>query len=340
LEVDLGWLRAAFADDGYVCGLDVLLPVYLALRLGKPLLIEGAPGVGKTEVAKVLSRVLRAELIRLQCYEGLDENKALYEWNYQRQLLRIQLGKMSPDAAHLEAELERDLFSEEYLLSRPLLRAIRAPEQTVLLIDEVDKVDEAFEAFLFELLSDFQVSIPELGTIVAQRVPVVVLTSNSERDLSDGLKRRCVYLYIDFPDVEREVKIIAVKAPEVPERLAREVALAMRFLRAELELRKKPSIAETLDWARALATLGVERLNDRLAGDTATLFLKNRDDLHSFRREVEAHGLARLLEDGDAIPSPAAGRGAPALQPPGPPASSGTAGSSLDELPPPRTLPG
>jgi len=303
LEVGLDWLRSAFEADGYICGMDVMLPVYLSLRLRKPLLIEGAPGVGKTEVAKVLSRVLGAELIRLQCYEGLDENKALYEWNYQRQLLRIQLSRLNPDAGRLEAELERDLFSEEYLLARPLLRAIRSEGRVVLLIDEVDKVDEAFEAFLFELLSDFQVSIPELGTIAAREIPAVVLTSNSERDLSDGLKRRCVYLFIDFPEIEREVRIIAAKAPEVPQRLAREVASAMRFLRTELELRKKPSIAETLDWARALAALEVEVLSDKLVADTASLFLKNREDLAAFRREIEAGGFEKMLA-GASQPSP------------------------------------
>lgn len=305
MDIELGWLRTEFERDGYICGMEVLLPVYLALRLGKPLLIEGAPGVGKTEVAKVLARVLGAELIRLQCYEGLDENKALYEWNYQRQLLRIQLSRSIAAAggpaagvgadADPELELERDLFSHEYLLMRPLLRAIRSPERPVLLVDEVDKVDEAFEAFLFELLSDFQVSIPELGTVTANHVPVVVLTSNSERDLSDGLKRRCIYLYIDFPDVDREVRIIQVKVPGTSELLAKQVAAAMRFLRTEMDLRKKPSIAEALDWARALVALGIERIGEKDASDTASLVLKNRDDLSALRREIAAHGVQRLL---------------------------------------------
>lgn len=297
-QVDLSWLRAAFEKDGYICGPEVMLPIYLSLRLGKPLLIEGAPGVGKTEVAKVLARVFRMRLVRLQCYEGLDENKALYEWNYQRQLLRIQVSRATADGGPPDAGLERDLFSEEYLLARPLLQAIRSEDQIVLLIDEVDKVDEAFEAFLFELLSDFQVSIPELGTISARRIPVVVLTSNSERDLSDGLKRRCVYLYIDFPDADREVKIIAAKAPEVPARLAREIAGVMSFLRSGLELRKKPSIAETLDWARALTALGAEGLTDRLLADTASMFLKNREDLSTFRRELENRGAGGIVSLG------------------------------------------
>ncbi len=299
MDLNLEWLAREFAGDGYICGMDVLLPVYLSLRLKKPLLIEGAPGVGKTEIAKVLSRVLGSELIRLQCYEGLDENKALYEWNYQRQLLRIQMGRVSDPAgvAHGGGEQagERELFSEEYLLMRPLLRAIRSSSRPVLLIDEVDKVDEAFEAFLFELLSDFQVSIPELGTLTARHIPVVVLTSNSERDLSDGLKRRCVYLYIDFPTPEREVEIILARSPEVPVALAMEIARAMYFLRTHLDLRKKPSIAETLDWARALLSLGAGSLDADVVGNTAGLFLKNRDDLQALTRELDNHGVDRLL---------------------------------------------
>lgn len=297
MDSNLDWLAQAFAGDGYICGMDVLLPVYLALRLQKPLLIEGAPGVGKTEIAKVLSRVLNAELIRLQCYEGLDENKALYEWNYQRQLLRIQLGRAAPGEGGGAGEdmRERELFSEEYLLMRPLLRAIRSPSRPVLLIDEVDKVDEAFEAFLFELLSDFQVSIPELGTLAAEHIPVVVLTSNSERDLSDGLKRRCVYLYIDFPSPEREVEIILARAPGVPLALAAQIAQAMHFLRTRLDLRKKPSISETLDWARALLSLGADALDTETISNTAGLVLKNRDDLQALSRELATHGTDRLL---------------------------------------------
>jgi MoxR-like ATPase len=286
-------LRGAFRQDGYICGDEVLLPVYLSLRLGKPLLIEGAPGVGKTEIAKVLSRVLGLELIRLQCYEGLDEHKALYEWNYQRQLLRIQALQAAPPGEGRRLG-ESDLFAEEYLLMRPLLRAIRSSSQTVLLIDEVDKVDEAFEAFLFELLSDFQVSVPELGTITAAHVPVVVLTSNSERDLSDGLKRRCVYLYIDFPEPEREAEIIRVKAPGVSAALAGQIAAAMRYLRSELDLRKKPSIAEALDWARALADLGHTTIDETAIAATAGLFLKNRDDLDALRQDLATGGARRI----------------------------------------------
>jgi len=289
LDVDLGGLREAFALDGYVCGDEILVPVYLSLRLEKPLLVEGEPGVGNTEIAKVLARIFGAELIRLQCYEGLDENKALYEWNYQRQLLRIQL--MKDDKPSDEAE--KDLFSEEYLLERPLLRALRAPERPVLLIDEADKCDEEFEAFLFEVLSDFQVSVPELGTIRATQVPMVVLTSNRARELSDGLKRRCIFLYIDFPSVEKEEKIVRSKVPGVGERLAREIARAVAHLRNDLDLRKKPSIAETLDWARALMALGAERLSPQLVEGTASLLMKTRDDLRAFRDQL---GAGELVE--------------------------------------------
>jgi len=290
-SMDIAWLRQAFLGDGYICDDDILLPVFLSLRLGKPLLVEGAPGVGKTEIAKVLSRVLGLELIRLQCYEGLDENKALYEWNYQRQLLRIQV--LQSGGAGLPNE--SDLFSQDYLLMRPLLRAIRSQSQSVLLIDEVDKVDEAFEAFLFELLSDFQVSIPELGTMVAREIPVVVLTSNSERDLSDGLKRRCVYLYIGFPEPDREARIIRAKAPGVGEGLAAEIAAAMSYLRSKLNLRKQPSIAEALDWARALLDLGYESLDQSSIAQTAGVILKCREDLDALRRDIASGGVGRML---------------------------------------------
>lgn len=294
IPVEMAWLREAFRHDGYICDDDVLLPVYLSLRLGKPLLVEGLPGVGKTEIAKVLARVLGLGLIRLQCYEGLDEPRALYEWNYQRQLLRIQaLGVMARgDAQPVD---ERALFSEDYLLMRPLLQAIRSSSRPVLLVDEVDKVDEAFEAFLFELLSDYQVSVPELGTITARHIPVVVLTSNRERDLSDGLKRRCVYLYIDFPDPAREAEIIRTRVPEVSAQLARQVSGAMRYLRTGLELRKKPSVAEALDWARALATLGHSHLDETAIATTAGLILKNREDLEALQRDLATGGAGRMV---------------------------------------------
>jgi MoxR-like ATPase len=281
-------LYKAFEEQGYICEKSLVVTVFLALKLGKPLLVEGAPGVGKTEIGKVLSRVFDAQLIRLQCYEGLDENKALYEWNYQKQLLRIQLQKegFSSDMA------ERDLFSAEYLLERPLLKTIRSEKPVVLLIDEVDKVEEEFEAFLFELLSDFQVSIPELGTITARQIPMVVLTSNRERDISDGLKRRCVYLFIDYPTVEKEVRILQVKAPEAGERLSREVARAINLIRANEAIGKKPAISESIDWARALVALGAESLSQEAVKHTLNIVLKNKEDIEAIVREVGVKALA------------------------------------------------
>lgn len=271
-------LQAAMEKEGYVSEENLALTVYLALTLKKPLLVEGAPGVGKTEIAKVLGRIFDTEVIRLQCYEGLDENKALYEWNYQRQLLKIQILKDNCT----QKDIEKDLFTEEYLLERPLLKAIRSEERVVLLIDEVDKVDEPFEAFLFEVLSDFQVSIPEMGTLVARQIPIVVLTSNGDRELSDGLKRRCVYLYIDHPDIDKEVKILRLKVPEAGECLSRQVAAALNHIRANLDLRKQPSIAESVDWARSLVALEADVLTPETFTQTVSLFLKNQDD----RRQV------------------------------------------------------
>ena len=291
MQIELTQLRQRFAAAGYIVDENAILTVFLALKLQKPLLIEGAPGVGKTEMGKVLAEVLDTELIRLQCYEGLDETKALYEWNYQRQLLRIQInrGREAPETR------EEDLFSPDYLLERPLLKAIQAEEKTVLLIDEVDKCDPEFEAFLFEVLSDFQVSIPELGTLKARNIPVVVLTSNSERELSDGLKRRCLYLYLDFPGVEQEVRIIRARVPEAGERLSLEIARVIAFLRRQAELRKKPSIAETLDWARALIALERSRLDGALVSGTLNLLLKTRRDQEYFAREIGPAGIERLL---------------------------------------------
>ncbi|MFZ5646734.1 MAG: AAA family ATPase [Bacillota bacterium] len=274
MEISLGQLKEAMEKEGYICGDDISVALYLALALKKPLLVEGAPGVGKTEIAKVLGRVFNTDVIRLQCYEGLDENKALYEWNYQRQLLKIQIVKDSCS----KDDIERDLFDEEYLLERPLLKAIRTDKRVVLLIDEVDKVDEPFEAFLFEILSDFQVSIPELGTLTARQIPMVVLTSNGDRELSDGLKRRCVYLYIDYPDTDKEVRILQTKVPEAGERLNREIAAAVNYIRTNLELRKQPSISESIDWARALVALHADALSIENISMTANLLLKNRED--------------------------------------------------------------
>ncbi len=283
-------LRKALENQGYICEDEVVITIYLALALEKPLLVEGAPGVGKTEIAKVLAKIFATELIRLQCYEGLDENKALYEWNYQRQLIKIQISKNAEPGENLE----RNLFSEEYLLERPLLRAIRSNAKVVLLIDEVDKVEAEFEAFLFELLSDFQVSIPELGTLAARHIPIVVLTSNGERELSDGLKRRCVYLYIDFPSVEKESRILQVKVPGAGEKITSQIANAANYIRCNLNLRKKPSIAETIDWARALVALQEETLTERNVSKTLNLFLKNREDQEIFKSELGAEKLVEI----------------------------------------------
>lgn len=279
-------LRKDFEKAGYIAEDDIIVPVYLALRLEKPILITGAPGVGKTEIAKVLASVFKTELIRLQCYEGLDENKALYEWNYQKQLIKIQLIKET--SGELE---EQNLFSHSYLLQRPLLKAIQASTKSVLLIDEIDKTDEEFEAFLFEILSDFQVSIPEFGTIKAKDIPMVVLTNNGERELSDGLKRRCVYLYIDFPSVEKEMKIIKVKVPQLSNRLAEEVALAVHYLRHQLDFKKKPSISETLDLANALVIFGAEKLEAEHIRRTINLLLKDKEDIDLFSKELGSDGL-------------------------------------------------
>lgn len=283
-------LRAALEKQGYICEDELVVTVFLALALEKPLLVEGAPGVGKTEIAKVLSAIFNTELIRLQCYEGLDENKALYEWNYQRQLIKIQISRHGEPGEQLES----NLFSEEYLLERPLLRAIRAESRVVLLIDEVDKVEAEFEAFLFELLSDFQVSIPELGTIAARQIPIVVLTSNGERELSDGLKRRCVYLYIDFPTVEKETRILQVKVPEAGAAITAQIANAANYIRTNMNLRKKPSIAETIDWTRALTALGEESLTAGGIGKTLNLLLKNRDDQELLKSEPGLENLAQI----------------------------------------------
>lgn len=291
MTIPLMELKKSFEEVGYICDDNTALTVFLSLDLQKPLLIEGAPGVGKTEMGKVLAEILKSELIRLQCYEGLDETKALYEWNYQRQLLRIQMNRELEEGQIKE----EDLFSDRYLLERPLLKAIRAEKQAVLLIDEVDKCDPEFEAFLFEVLSDFQVSIPELGTIPAKNIPVVVLTSNNERELSDGLKRRCLYLYLDFPVVEKEVQIIKAKVPGIGDRLAWETARVVAHLRRQADLRKKPSIAETLDWARALVSLNRNRLDGKTVADTLNLLLKTRSDQQIFKQEIGIEGVDRVL---------------------------------------------
>ena len=257
--------------------------LYVALQLGRPLLIEGAAGVGKTEIAKVMAAALDRDLVRLQCYEGLDESKALYEWNYQKQLLAIQVNRNETD----KDSLTRSLFSDEYLLERPLLQSIRSEKPVVLLIDEIDKADEEFEAFLLELLSDMQVSIPEVGTIRAKTIPFVVLTSNRARPLSEALRRRCAYLYIEYPDMEKELAILRAKLPHVDDRLCAQVALAVQKLRANDVILKKPSIAETLDWAAALDALGIRELTPDALRQTAGFVLKNNEDINAMALDGE-----------------------------------------------------
>ena len=256
---------------------------YVALTLGRPLLIEGAAGVGKTEVAKVMAAALDRELVRLQCYEGLDESKALYEWNYQKQLLSIQVNMNSTD----REALTQSLFSDEYLLERPLLRSIRSEKPVVLLIDEIDKADEEFEAFLLELLSEQQVTVPEIGTIRARTVPFVVLTSNRARPLSEALRRRCAYLHIDYPDMDKELAILRRKLPHVDDRLCAQVALAVQKLRGSEAILKKPSIAETLDWGAALDALGIRELTPDALRQTAGFVLKNNEDLQLLEQEQQ-----------------------------------------------------
>ncbi|HVE73871.1 MAG TPA: MoxR family ATPase [Mycobacteriales bacterium] len=270
---DVPDVERRLSEAGYLPDHAIATTVFLADRLGKPLLVEGPAGVGKTELAKAIATATEAELIRLQCYEGLDESRALYEWNYKKQLLRIQASKDDDqwDAIH------DDVFAEEFLLSRPLLTAIRRTDPTVLLIDETDKADVEVEGLLLEVLSDFQVTIPELGTITATRRPLVVLTSNATRELSEALKRRCLYLHLDYPDAEREKAIVLARVPEVAEQLAEQLVRTVRALRA-LELKKSPSIAETIDWARTLLALGLDTLDEAAVTATLGVVLKHASD--------------------------------------------------------------
>lgn len=271
-------VRLRLGATGYLADDATATVVHLAGRLGKPVLVEGPAGVGKTELAKAIATSLEADLVRLQCYEGLDEAKALYEWDYKKQLLRIQHAATSDaDRAGWE-DVHDDLFGEAYLLERPLLRALRAERQTVLLVDEVDKVDVEFEALLLEVLSDFQVTIPELGTVRGDRPPFVILTSNATRELSEALRRRCLYLHLDYPSIERERSIIAARVPQAPAALTDQVVRVVRSLRS-LELRKPPSISETLDWTRALLELGVTSVDEVSLSSTLTVLLKHHRDL-------------------------------------------------------------
>jgi MoxR-like ATPase len=304
-------VKEALGRAGYLADEPAALVAYLAQRLGKPVLVEGPAGVGKTELAKALSRATGRHLIRLQCYEGLDEAKALYEWNYRKQLLRIQVDSAmerrpatdparepKPDA-HASAEDSAgtamvDIFAEEFLLTRPLLQAIASTEPVVLLIDEIDKTDQEFEAMLLEVLSDFQISIPELGVIEARTHPVVVLTSNNSRELTEALKRRCLYLWLDYPEIEREIEIVRLHSPEIDERLARRLVEVVHMVR-QLDLKKPPSIAESIDWARALLLLGADDLDSSVFERTMSIIVKHRTDMDLVAERVGVKlGGARL----------------------------------------------
>jgi MoxR-like ATPase len=277
---DVDQLETALAEAGYLADRGLAVSVFLALSMRRPLLLEGEPGVGKTEIARTLARVLDSELIRLQCYEGIDAGQALYEWDYARQLLyarTLQEGSLDPSRRAAE------LYGPEFLVERPLLRAVRAGGDAVLLIDEIDRADEEFEAFLLEVLADNAVTIPEIGTVTAEEPPVVVLTSNRTRELHDALKRRCLYHWIDYPGLEREIAIIRLRAPEASLELARSVAEVVARLRA-LDLVKRPGPAEAIDWARAMAALGVGRVDAEAADATLGAALKNHDDLALVRR--------------------------------------------------------
>jgi MoxR-like ATPase len=287
-------VREALARVSYLADEPAALVSFIAQKLGKPVLVEGPAGVGKTELAKALSRASDRELVRLQCYEGLDESKALYEWNYRKQLLRIQataaVGEPGADPTPAKAEdaaghVLDDIFSEEFLLPRPLMTAIASPDPVVLLIDEVDKTDQEFEAMLLELLSDFQLTIPELGQISARTMPIVVLTSNNTRELTEALKRRCLYLWLDYPTLEREIEIVRLHAPEIDEQLARRLVEVVHMVR-QLDLKKPPSIAESIDWARTLLLMGADDIDRETFERSISILVKHRTDIEVVSERV------------------------------------------------------
>jgi MoxR-like ATPase len=288
MPASLDDVREGLAGAGYLASESAALVSFLAYKLGKPVLVEGPAGVGKTELAKALARYAQRRLVRLQCYEGLDEAKALYEWNYRKQLLRIQ----TEASGTSWSDVQEDIFSKDFLMERPLLAAISAGEPVVLLIDEIDKTDQEFEAMLLEILSDFQVSIPELGVVEAKTHPLVLLTSNNTRELTEALKRRCLYLWLDYPEVERELEIVGLHVPELPETVARRLIEVVHMVR-NLDLKKPPSIAESIDWARALLVLGAADIDKSVFDRTMSIIVKHRTDL-----DVVAERVGVRLGDG------------------------------------------
>lgn len=290
---ELDHIQQLLAEQGYISEPSIVMSVFLAMKLRKPLLIEGPAGVGKTEIAKVMARALDTDLIRLQCYEGLDATHALYEWNYQQQLLHLKIEERDPSVS--KSKIEEAIFSDRFLLKRPLLQAITHSKSPVLLIDEIDRSDEEFESFLLEILSDWQITIPEIGTIKAQNIPYVVVTGNRMRELSEALRRRCLYLYIGYPDFEKELAIVQSKVPQIDERLGTQICAFMHEIR-QMKLDKTPGIAETLDWAQALAALHFDYLDKKVVEDTLGVILKDWQDV----RHVQL-SLSELLEKVGAI---------------------------------------